>query len=60
VHRTAFALAVILMYLVLVARFESFCDLSSMPVSVPVSLAGALLFCTLGVITVNVYTQIGC
>jgi multidrug efflux pump len=56
---TAFALAVILMYLVLAAQFESFRDPAIMLVSVPMSLAGALLFFTLGVVTVNIYTQIG-
>lgn len=55
----AFAIAVALMYLVLAAQFESFRDPAIMLVSVPMSLAGALLFFTLGVVTVNIYTQIG-
>ena len=55
----AFAIAVALMYLVLAAQFESFRDPAIMLVSVPMSLAGALLFFALGVITVNIYTQIG-
>jgi multidrug efflux pump len=55
----AFAIAVALMYLVLAAQFESFRDPAIMLVSVPMSLAGALLFFALGVVTVNIYTQIG-
>lgn len=56
---TAFMLAVILMYLVLAAQFESFRAPAIMLVSVPMSLAGALLFFALGVVTVNIYTQVG-
>jgi multidrug efflux pump len=55
----AFAIAVALMYLVLAAQFESFRSPAIMLVSVPMSLAGALLFFALGVVTVNIYTQIG-
>lgn len=55
----AFAIAVALMYLVLAAQFESFRDPAIMLVSVPMSLAGALLFLALDVVTVNIYTQIG-
>ena len=55
----AFGLAVILMYLVLAAQFESFRDPAIMLVSVPMSLAGALIFFTIGILTVNIYTQIG-
>lgn len=56
---TAFFLSVILIYLVLGAQFESFRDPAIMLVSVPMSLAGALLFMALGVVTVNIYTQVG-
>jgi multidrug efflux pump len=56
---TGFVLAVLLMYLVLAAQFESFRDPAIMLVSVPMSLAGALLFIALGVVTLNIYTQIG-
>ena len=55
----AFAVAVALMYLVLAAQFNSLRDPAIMLVSVPMSLAGALLFFALGVVTVNIYTQIG-
>ena len=56
---TAFALAIALMYLVLVAQYESFRDPLVMLVSVPMSLAGALAFFALGVVSINIYTQIG-
>lgn len=55
----AFAVAVALMYLVLAAQFNSLRDPGIMLVSVPMSLAGALIFFALGVVTVNIYTQIG-
>jgi len=44
---------------VLAAQFESFRDPAIMLVSVPMSLAGALLFFALDVVTVNIYTQSG-
>ena len=56
---TAFALAVVLIYLVLAAQYESFRDPAIMLVSVPMSLAGALLFMALGVVTDNIYAQVG-
>ena len=52
-----FALAII--YLVLAAQFESFRDPLIMLISVPMSIAGALAFMTLGAATVNIYTQVG-
>lgn len=55
----AFALAVLLMYLTLSAQYESFRDPAIMFVSIPMSLAGAMLFLALGVTSVNIYTQIG-
>ena len=55
----AFVLAVILVYLTLAAQYESFRDPAIMLVSVPMSLAGALLFFALGVVSANIYTQIG-
>ncbi|MCA9110711.1 MAG: efflux RND transporter permease subunit, partial [Planctomycetaceae bacterium] len=55
----AFALAVVLMYLTLSFQYESFRDPAVMLISVPMSLAGALLFFALGVVTINIYTQIG-
>ncbi len=49
----------ITIYLVLAAQFESFRDPLIMLVSVPMSIAGALLFLTLGAATINIYTQVG-
>jgi multidrug efflux pump len=56
-----FAFALIVIFLSLAALFESFRDPVIILVSVPMSIAGALLFITLGVggATVNIYTQVG-
>ena len=56
---SAFFVAMLIIYLVLAAQFESFRDPLIMLVSVPMSVAGALLFLYFGVATVNIYTQIG-
>jgi multidrug efflux pump len=55
----AFFFAIIVIYLVLSAQFESFRDPLIMLVSVPMSIAGALIFLTLGMATINIYTQVG-
>ncbi|MEZ5566740.1 MAG: efflux RND transporter permease subunit, partial [Gammaproteobacteria bacterium] len=55
----AFFFAIIVIYLVLAAQFESFRDPLIMLVSVPMSIAGALVFLTLGAATVNIYTEVG-
>ena len=54
-----FFLALIIIYLVLAAQFESWRDPIIILVSVPMSIAGALIFMTLGLATVNIYTQVG-
>ncbi|MGI9232354.1 MAG: efflux RND transporter permease subunit, partial [Woeseiaceae bacterium] len=54
-----FFLALIVIYLVLAAQFESWRDPIIILVSVPMSIAGALIFMTLGFATVNIYTQVG-
>lgn len=54
-----FFFALVVIYLVLAAQFESFRDPLIMLVSVPMSIAGALLFLTLGAATINIYTQVG-
>jgi len=46
-------------YLVLAAQFESWRDPAIILVSVPMSIAGALIFITMGFATVNIYTQVG-
>jgi len=55
----AFLLAILLMYLTLAAQYESFRLPAIMLVCVPMSLAGALLFFALGLVSINIYTQIG-
>jgi multidrug efflux pump len=57
--KTLFA-AIILIYLVLAAQFESFRDpFIILAGSVPLALAGALLFSFLGLTTMNIYSQVG-
>jgi multidrug efflux pump len=55
----AFGLALALMYLVLAAQYESFRDPAVMFIAVPMAIAGALIFFAAGVVTINIYTQIG-
>jgi multidrug efflux pump len=55
----AFALALATIYLVLAAQFESFRDPLIIMVTVPLSLAGALLALALFGQTLNVFSQIG-
>ena len=54
-----FFLAILVIYLVLAAQFESWRDPVIILVSVPMSIAGAMAFITLGFATVNIYTQVG-
>src|SRR5687767_12062720 len=55
-----FLLSGILIYLVLAAQFESFRDpFIILAGSVPLALAGALLFSFLGLTTLNIYSQVG-
>jgi multidrug efflux pump len=56
---TTFILALIVIYLVLAAQYESWRDPFIILISVPMSLAGALAFITLGFTTLNIYTQVG-
>ena len=53
-----FFFALIIIYLVLAAQFESFRDPLIMLVSVPMSIAGAMVFLTLGLASVNIFTQV--
>ena len=55
----AFGLAVIVIYLVLAAQFESFRDPFIIMMSVPLSMFGAMIFLNLGLATLNIYTQVG-
>jgi multidrug efflux pump len=55
-----FLLSAVLIYLVLAAQFESFRDpFIILAGSVPLALAGALLFSFLGLTTLNIYSQVG-
>ncbi|MGE3742388.1 MAG: efflux RND transporter permease subunit, partial [Geminicoccaceae bacterium] len=54
-----FVFALIVIYLVLAAQFESLRDPFVILVSVPMSICGALLPLFLGLGTLNIYTQIG-
>jgi multidrug efflux pump len=54
-----FGFAVIFIYLILAAQFESFVDPIIVMLSVPLSLTGALLLLKLTGITLNIYTEIG-
>ncbi|HVO43321.1 MAG TPA: efflux RND transporter permease subunit, partial [Aggregatilineales bacterium] len=56
-----FAFALIIIFLALAALFESFRDPFIILVSVPMSVAGALIFISLGVggASLNIYTQVG-
>jgi len=55
----AFILAVIVIYLVLAAQFESFRDPLIIMMSVPLSIFGAIIPLNLGLGTLNIYTQVG-
>ena len=54
-----FFMSLLVIYLVLAAQFESWRDPFIILVSVPMSIAGAMAFLTLGFATVNIYTQVG-
>ena len=54
-----FFFAIIVIYLVLAAQFESFRDPLIILVTVPMSICGALIFVSLGLTTINIYTQVG-
>ena len=55
----AFGLALILIYLVLAAQFESFIDPFAIMLTVPLALAGALLSLWLFNQTLNIFSEIG-
>jgi multidrug efflux pump len=58
---TTFGFALIIIFLALAAQFESYRDPLIILVSVPMSIAGALVFIMLGFggASINIYTQIG-
>ncbi len=54
-----FFTALLVIYLVLAAQFESWRDPLIILVSVPMSIAGAMAFIALGFASINIYTQVG-
>ncbi|MGM0434496.1 MAG: efflux RND transporter permease subunit [Pseudomonadota bacterium] len=54
-----FFLSLLVIYLVLAAQFESWRDPVIILVSVPLSVAGAMIFIVLGAASMNIYTQVG-
>jgi multidrug efflux pump len=58
---TTFGFAIIIVFLALAALFESFRDPMVILISVPLSIAGALIFIAIGVggATLNIYTEVG-
>lgn len=55
----AFILAIVLIYLILAAQFESFKDPLIIMFTVPLAIAGALVFMHFNGITMNIFSQIG-
>ncbi len=55
----AFILALVLIFLILAAQFESFKDPFVIMFTVPLAIAGALIFMFFGGITMNIFSQIG-
>jgi multidrug efflux pump len=55
----SFAFALVVIFLVLAAQFESFRDPLVILVTVPLAISGALVPLWLGFTTLNIYTQIG-
>lgn len=55
----AFALALLLIYLILAAQFESFKDPFIIMLTVPLAVCGALIFMFFGDQTMNIFSQIG-
>lgn len=55
----AFILAILLIFLILAAQFESFKDPFVIMLTVPLAITGALLFMYIKDITMNIFSQIG-
>ncbi len=54
-----FILAIVVIFLVLAAQYESFRDPFIIMMSVPLSICGAMVFLFLGAATLNIYTEVG-
>jgi len=55
----ALVLALVMIYLVLAAQFESFKDPFTVMFTVPLAIAGALFFMSMSGVTMNIFSQIG-
>ena len=55
----AFGLALVLIYLILAAQFESFKDPIIIMITIPLAVFGALIFMMVGGQTMNIYSEIG-
>ena len=55
----AFGLALLLIYLILAAQFESFKDPLIIMITIPLAIFGALTFMLMGEQTMNIYSEIG-
>ncbi len=55
----AFFMAILVIFLVLSAQYESFRDPLIILISVPMSICGALIPLNLGLASINIYTQVG-
>lgn len=55
----AFGLALVLIFLILAAQFESFKDPFIIMLTVPLAIAGALMFMHINGVTMNIFSQIG-
>lgn len=55
----AFFMAIIIIFLVLSAQYESFRDPLIVLISVPMSICGALIPLNFGLASINIYTQVG-
>ena len=55
----AFVLAIVLIFLILSAQFESFKDPLIIMLTVPLAIAGALVFMDFSGVTMNIFSQIG-
>ena len=55
----AFGLALVLIYLILAAQFESFKDPIIIMITIPLAIFGALIFMLVGEQTMNIYSEIG-
>lgn len=56
---STFALAVFIIFLVLACQFESWRDPCVILIAVPLAISGAMLLLSLGLATLNIYTEVG-